>query len=204
MRRSIRFDLRVQLLLIPLRRHRDFLLHALLQVRVRLDVRSVHKHDLRRQISRPGHFLQYPAEHALDHFRSKAMAERIADRRKVRKTLRHRIAQKPAIRHVHLRIPHGLTQRMDSEQMLDQYQLEQHHRIAARPTVVLAVQILDHLIYVMCVKSTAASIFRSRCSCGTSISVHSISIACRCSVSFFSIFITSSIISEKAAFCDLF
>ena len=116
MRRSIRFDLRVQLLLIPLRRHRDFLLHALLQVRVRLDVRSVHKHDLRRQVPRPGHFLQNPAEHALDDFRRKAMAERIADRRKVRKTLRHRIAQKPAIRHVHFRIPHGLTQRMDSEQ----------------------------------------------------------------------------------------
>lgn len=104
MRRSIRFDLRVQLLLIPLRCHGDFLLHALLQVRVRLDVRSVHKHDLRRQISRPGHFLQYPAEYALDHFRSKAMAERIADRRKVRKILRHRIPQKPAIRHVHFRI----------------------------------------------------------------------------------------------------
>ena len=138
-RRSIRFDLRVQLFLIPLRCHGDFLLYALLQVRVRLDVRSVHKYHLRRQISRPGHFLQYPAEHALDHFRRKAMAERIADRRKVRKTLRHRIAQKPAIRRVHLRIPHCLTQRTDPEQMLDQHQLEQHHRIAAWPAVVLAV-----------------------------------------------------------------
>ena len=139
MRRSIRFDLRVQLLLIPLRRDGNLLLHALLQVRVRLDVRSVHKHDLRRQIPRPGHFLQYPAEYAFDHFRRKAMAERIADRRKVRKTLRHRVPQKPAIRHVHFCVPHGLPQRSDPEQMLDQHQLEQHHRIAAWPAVVLAV-----------------------------------------------------------------
>ena len=34
-------------------------------------------------------------------------------------------------------------------------------------------------------KSTAASIFRKRCSCGASISVHGISIVGRCSVSFF-------------------
>ena len=139
MRRSIRFDLSVQLLLIPLRRHGNLLLHALLQVRVRLDVRSVHKYHLRRQISRPGDLHQYPEEHAFDHFRRKAMAERIADRRKVRKTLRHRVAQKPAIRHVHFRVAHGLPQRSDPEQMLDQHQLEQHHRITAWPAVVLAV-----------------------------------------------------------------
>ena len=56
-------------------------------VGVRLDVRSIHKHDLRRKISRAEVFLQYPPEHTFYHFRSKAVAKRIADRRKVRKRL---------------------------------------------------------------------------------------------------------------------
>ena len=139
MRRSIRFDLRVQLLLISLRRHRDFLLHALFQVCVRLDMRSVHEHNLRRQIPRPCDLFQYPTEYAFDDLRRKAMAKCIADRRKMRQLLRHCIPQKPAIRHVYFRIPHRLPQRTNPEQMLDQHQLEQYHRIAARPPVVLAV-----------------------------------------------------------------
>lgn len=57
------------------------------QIGVRLNVRSIHKHDLRRKISRAGDFLQHPPEHPFDHFRSKAVAKRIADRRKMRKRL---------------------------------------------------------------------------------------------------------------------
>lgn len=75
------------------------------------------------------------------------MAKRVADRRKVRQALRHRISQKPVIRHVHFHIPHGLPQRSGSEQMLDQRQLEQHHQITVWLAAVLALQILHQIIY---------------------------------------------------------
>ena len=57
------------------------------QIRIRLDVCSIHEHGLRRQIPSPGHFFQHPAEHALDHFCRKAMAESVADRCEVRQPL---------------------------------------------------------------------------------------------------------------------
>lgn len=53
-------------------------------------------------------------------------------------------------------------------------------------------------------KFTAASIFRSKCPLGTSISVHSISIAWRCSAFFFSIFITCPWYSKKGRIMRLF
>ena len=53
-------------------------------------------------------------------------------------------------------------------------------------------------------KSTAASIFRKRCSCGASISVHGISIVGRCSVSFFQHFHHRLYYIKKGRFCDLF
>ena len=56
----------------------------------------------------------------------------------------------------------------------------------------------------MCLKSTAASIFRKKCPFGTSISVHTISIVCHCSFSFFSIFIICSHYIKKTALHDLF
>ena len=78
--------------------------------------------------------------------------------------------------------------------MLDQHQLEQHDRIAAWPAVVLAVQILDQLIYVRKIHRRVdfpqQMLLRHQ-------HVHSISIACRCSVSFFSIFITASIYKNE-------
>ena len=66
---------------------RELPFHALFQDHVRLDARPVREHDIRRQISRPGDLLQCPTEYAFDHLRRKAMAERVADRRKARRLL---------------------------------------------------------------------------------------------------------------------
>ena len=93
-----------------------------------------------------GDFLQNPLEQSFDHFSSKAAAKRIADRRKMRKRLRHGISQKPAIRHIHFRVFHRLPKQAYPEQMPNQHQLEQHHRIKAGATIVLAVQILHQII----------------------------------------------------------
>lgn len=146
MRLAIRFNLLIQLLLITLRRYGNRFLHMLLQVRIRLDVRSVHEHHLRRQVACPGDLLQNPPEHALDYFSCEPVPECIADRRKVWQTLRHGVPQKPAVGHVHFRVPQRLAQRADAEQVLEHHQLEQHHRVTARPSVVLAVQVLDQIV----------------------------------------------------------
>ena len=143
---AIRIDFLHQLLLVVPRGLRDRLLHVLLQIRVRLDVGPVHKHHFRRQITCSCHFFQHPAEHSLDHFCRESMPERIADRRKMRQRLRHRVPQKPPVCHVHFHVPHRLPQRSDPEQMLNQYQLEQDHRIDARAAIVFAVQLFHQVV----------------------------------------------------------
>ena len=144
---AIRFDLLIQLLLIAFRCNRYGLFHLLFQVRIRFDMRSIHKHDFRRQVSCPGNFLQYPPEHTFDYFGCKSMPECVADGCKVRQLLRHGVPQKPSIGHIHFRIPHGLPQRTDAKQMLDQHQLKQNHRITAGPSVILAVQVFYQFVY---------------------------------------------------------
>ena len=71
--------------------------------------------------------------------------------------------------------------------MLDQHNLEQHHRINTWPTVVLAVQIFYKFVYFL--KSIAASIFRSKYSDGTMFSKLTNSSCPRFSAFFTSIFI---------------
>ena len=136
---AIRFNFLIQLLLIAFRRHRYGLFHLLFQVRIRFDMRSIHKHYFRRQVSCSRNFFQYPPEHTFDYFSCKSMPECVADGCKVRQLLRHAVPQKPSIGHIHFRIPHGLPQRTDAKQMLDQHQLKQNHRITAGPSVILAV-----------------------------------------------------------------
>ena len=125
------------------------------------------------------------------------MPECVADGCKVRQLLRHGVPQKPSIGHIHFRIPHGLPQRTDAKQMLDQHQLKQYYRITAEPSRPLSSQYKSSANSYMRAKFTAASIFRSKGPLGTSISVHSISAAWRCSASFFSIFITCPLYSKK-------
>ena len=136
---AIRFNFLIQLLLIAFRRHRYGLFHLLFQVRIRFDMRSIHKHYFRRQVSCSRNFFQYPPEHTFDYFSCESMPECVADGCKVRQLLRHGVPQKPSIGHIHFRIPHGLPQRTDAKQMLDQHQLKQNHRITAGPSVILAV-----------------------------------------------------------------
>jgi hypothetical protein len=63
-----------------------------------------------------------------------------------RRCIRHLVAQlqpkEPAVGHVHLHLPHQLTLRTHPVQIPQQQQLEQHHRIKCRTTVVLAVKML--------------------------------------------------------------
>ena len=147
MRCAIRFNFLIQLLLIAFRCYRYGLFHLLFQIRICFDMCSIHKHNFRRQVSRASNFFQDPPEHAFDHFRCKSMPECVADCCKVRQLLRHGIPQKPSIGHIHFRIPHGLPQRTDAKQMLDQHQLKQNHRITAGPSVILAVQVFYQFVY---------------------------------------------------------
>ena len=144
---AIRFDLLIQLLLIAFRCSRYGLFHLLFQIRIRFDMRSIHKHYFRRQISCSRNFFQYPPEHTFDYFGCKSMPECVADGCKVRQLLRHGVPQKPSIGHIHFRIPHSLPQRTDAKQMLDQHQLKQNHRITAGPSVILAVQVFYQFVY---------------------------------------------------------
>ena len=52
-------------------------------------MRSIHKHDFRRQVSRSGDFFQHPPQHAFDYFSCESMPECAADRCKARQILRH-------------------------------------------------------------------------------------------------------------------
>ena len=70
----------------------------------------------------------------------------MADRRKMRQALRHGVAQKPAIGHVHLCVPQRLAPQPYSKQMLNQYKLEQYHRVAAGSAVVFALKIFHQFI----------------------------------------------------------
>ena len=54
----------------------------------------------------------------------------------------------------------------------------------------------------MCLKSTIASIFRSKCSFGASMSTHSISIACLCSLFFITSFYHNQKKAARATFFD--
>ena len=81
------FAFLIQLSMIPFRRLWNGLLHSLLQIRARLDVRSIHELRLCRQVSRTGGFLQDSPEHAFDRFVCESMPECVADRCKARQFL---------------------------------------------------------------------------------------------------------------------
>lgn len=76
------------------------------QVRVHFDVRSIHNHNFRWQITRASDLLQAPPGHPFDSFG--CMSECVADRCKVRQILQHGVLLKPAVCHINLCIPHVL------------------------------------------------------------------------------------------------
>ena len=79
----IRIDLSQQFLLIPLGRHRHFLLDLLVQIRAGLDVRPVYEHRRRGQRPRAARLLQYPVKHRLYRFLGETVPEVVAHRREV-------------------------------------------------------------------------------------------------------------------------
>ena len=142
----VRVDLLHQFLGIMFGGHRYCGLYPFLCVSIRFDVGTVYKDRLGRQVSRLCHFLQDPCKNPVYRFCRKSVTEIITHRGKVRCFLLEGIAQKPTVGHVQIYFFRRPPQRRQSVQMLDQYHLEQHHRVYAGTSVILTIQCFHHFV----------------------------------------------------------
>ena len=119
--------------------HRNLYLHLFLRVGVGFDVRPVNKYRPGEKIACLCHFLQDPTEYLVYRLLGKPMPEIVAHCGKVGRFLLQTIPQKPAVINTAPYLLRRPPQGGQPVQMLDQYQLEQHDRIAAGAAIVLAV-----------------------------------------------------------------
>ena len=70
----------------------------------------------------------------------------LAESREVRHLIRHSKTEEPPIRHVYFDLPDRLPHTPDPIQILDERDLDQHHRIDTGPAVICTVFFFDKLI----------------------------------------------------------
>ena len=146
MRFSIRVDLFHQFFCIVPGSCWDLFLHLLLRVGVGLDVSTVNEDGLGRQIACLGYLIQNPRKYPIHGLFGEPMPEVIAHRGKMRRFLLQGITEKPAIAIVCADFFRCPPQRGKAVQMLDQHHLEQHHRVDAGASIILAIERLHHFI----------------------------------------------------------
>ena len=115
------------------------MLDLLFHVRIGLHMRAVNENDFRRKIPRAVYLIQNPAKDFFNCFAVKSMLEIMAHRREMRNRFADSVPQEPSVCDVHFDIRHGLPQRTNSIQMLNQDDLKQNNRIDTGSAVDFAV-----------------------------------------------------------------
>ena len=131
-----------QLFCIPLCLLGNRLFGLLFQIGACFNMRSVYKNRFCVQISFLCRSFQHPAEHILHRGVVESVLEVVTHCGKVRNRFVQWISNEPTVCQIHTHFFQGSAKRRDPINMLDQHDFEQHHRVYAWPTVVLAVQIL--------------------------------------------------------------
>ena len=93
-----------------------------------------------------GYLIQNPHKYPIHGLFGEPMPEVIAHRGKMRRFLLQGITEKPAIAIVCADFFRCPPQRGKAVQMLDQHHLEQHHRVDAGASIILAIERLHHFI----------------------------------------------------------
>ena len=142
-RRAILADGRFQSRQIFLRLHCHLRQIVFVLVRVGLQVRRIGiKHRPRGQtfVHRKQHDLV--EDLLIDRALGKTTPAVLAQRRGIRNLVAQLQPKEPAVGHVHLHLPHQLPLRTHPVEIPQQQQLEQHHRVQCRTTVVFRVKML--------------------------------------------------------------
>ena len=138
-----------QLFCVPLCLFGNRFFSLLFQIGTCLNMCSVHKNCFRVQISFLCCGFQHPAEHILHCGVVKPVLEVVAHGGKVRHCFIQRISNEPTVCQIHAHFFQGSAQRRYAVNMLDQHDLEQHHRVNAWSAVVLAVPILYKFVDIL-------------------------------------------------------
>ena len=131
---------------IDLSRFCHLLLLVLLLVGAGLDVGSIDKNNTGIDHAVVERLVQDMLEDFTGQIFWESSAEGIAHRGKVWDFIQQTIAQEPPVSQIHLDLPVSLAQGPDTEQMLDEYHLDKHHRVRTGSAVVVAVQWVKSLI----------------------------------------------------------
>ena len=109
----------------------------LFQIGICFDVGSVHKNSFCVQIPFLCRSFQYPAEHILHRGVVEPALEVIAHCGEMRHCFVQRISYEPPVCQIHIHFFQRSPKGRNSIDMLDQHDLEQHHRVNAWPAIVL-------------------------------------------------------------------
>ena len=143
---SVSFPVSVHLIeqffCIPLCLFGNRLFGLLFQIGACFNMGPIHEDRFRVQIAFLCRGFQHPPEHILHRAVIEPVLEVVAHRGEMRHRFVERISDEPPVCQVHAHLFQSSAERRDSVNMLDQHDLEQHHRVDAWSAVVLAVQVL--------------------------------------------------------------